>query len=412
MSDQERPFLLIGNPDNRRTFALQQARLRQGLKPAMVLSYIDLLHTWRQGRTLRDAVSEVISQGVGQEDADDYSFFIRMDAPGENWNVERELLSLGASVYSALHQEDHRMMVPQEQALLLEQEWGRIYAPAQWFDGWKACLERIDKEVQQFFPSARFLNHPTDIITMFDKRRCQQQLSANGITVPPSLQADVPIRSYGELRTAMKSEGMHRIFVKLACGSGASGVVAYQFNPRTGAEIAITTVGMERNGAEVIFYNEGSMRRYTRTEEIRILLDWLCAEGAQIERWMAKSTIGSRVFDVRQLVAGGQVGHAIVRLSKTPITNLHLRNDRLLPTEAGLKDEQMLLIQNAAQAALSAFPNSWSAGIDVMLSGTEPRAYVLDVNPFGDLLYRVQHHGLGTYDWQMELLRKEPDYYA
>ncbi len=412
MSDQERPFLLIGNPDNRRTFALQQARLRQGLKPAIVLSYIDLLQTWRQGATLAEVVSEAVSQGEGREGAGDYTFFIRVDAPGENWNVERELLSLGATVYSPLHRVDNRMMVTQEQALLLEQEWGRIYAPAQWFDGWRACLERIDKEVQQFFPSARFLNHPTDIITMFDKRQCQQQLSANGVTVPPSLQADVPIRSYGELRTAMKFEGMHRVFVKLACGSGASGVVAYQFNPRTGAEIAITTVGMERNGAEVIFYNEGGMRRYTRTEEIRILLDWLCAEGAQIERWMAKSSIGSRVFDVRQLVAGGQVGHAIVRLSKTPITNLHLRNDRLLPTEAGLKDDQMLLIQNAAQAALSAFPNSWSAGIDVMLSGTEPRAYVLDVNPFGDLLYQVQHRGRGTYEWQMELLRKEPDYYA
>ncbi|MDQ0172154.1 STM4014 family protein [Paenibacillus tundrae] len=412
MSDQERPFLLIGNPDNRRTFALQQARLRKGLKPAVVLSYINLLQTWRQGGNIAEVVSEAISQGEGREGAEDCAFFIRVDAPGENWNVERELLSLGATVYSPLHRVDNRMMVTQEQALLLEQEWGRIYAPAQWFDGWRACLARIDKEVQQFFPSARFLNHPTDIITMFDKRQCQQQLSAHGVTVPPSLQTDVPIRNYDELRAAMRSEGMHRVFVKLACGSGASGVVAYQFNPRTGAEIAITTVGMERNGTEIVFYNEGGMRRYTRTEEISILLDWLCAEGAQIERWMAKSSIGSRVFDVRQLIAGGQVGHAIVRLSKTPITNLHLRNDRLLPLEAGLKDDQMLLIQNAAQAALSAFPNSWSAGIDVMLSGTEPCAYVLDVNPFGDLLYRVQHRGLGTYEWQMELLREEPDYYA
>ncbi|MNP52983.1 hypothetical protein D3C76_1474150 [compost metagenome] len=102
-----------------------------------------------------------------------------------------------------------------------------------------------------------------------------------------------------------------------------------------------------------------------------------------------------------------------MRLSRTPITNLHLRNERMLPAEAGLDEQRMSLVRLAAQAAMSAFPNSWSAGIDVMLtSGSNPRAYVLDVNPFGDLLYRVEHHGLGTYEWEMELLRKEPIQHA
>lgn len=206
----------------------------------------------------------------------------------------------------------------------------------------------------------------------------------------------------------MKSAEMHRVFVKLACGSGASGVVAYQVNPRTGDEIAVTTMGMEQRQGKTIFFNEGRLRKYTRSEEIATLMNWLCAEGAQIERWMPKATLDQRAYDIRQLVAGGQAGHAIMRLSRTPITNLHLRNERMLPAEAGLDEQRMSLIRSAAQAAMSAFPNSWSAGIDVMLtSGSNPRAYVLDVNPFGDLLYRVEHHGLGTYEWEMELLRKE-----
>lgn len=46
---------------------------------------------------------------------------------------------------------------------------------------------------------------------------------------------------------------MNRVFVKLACGSGASGVVAYQINPRTGDEIAITTMGMEQAQGKTIF---------------------------------------------------------------------------------------------------------------------------------------------------------------
>ena len=177
---------------------------------------------------------------------------------------------------------------------------------------------------------------------------------------------------------------MHRVFVKLACGSAASGVVAYQVNPRTGAEIATTTVGMETSQGRTLFYNEGKLQRYTNPQEIRTLLDWLCAEGAQIERWMPKATLDQRAYDIRQLVMVGQVGHTVMRLSRSPITNLHLRNERMLPAEAGLNELHLSMIQKAAQNTMLTFPNSWSAGIDVMLtSGMEPRAYVLDVNPFG-----------------------------
>ncbi|WDQ32642.1 STM4014 family protein [Paenibacillus marchantiae] len=427
----EQPLLLIGNPNNRRTLGLQEARQRIGLQPALVLPYDRLLKTWRRGGTMADAVQQCL-EGRGTTHVKGEPWIsspasilyanhdlvhgvnsvplIRLDAPGEEWEVERELLFLGAvNDVSPLIDGLSAGMIPAEQTLTLEQEWGRIYAPNQWFRGWKACLERIRHEALEYWPNARFMNDPHDIAIMFDKRKCQQHLSAHSVHVPPTLQSSEPIRNYADLRTAMKTAGMNRVFVKLACGSGASGVVAYQINPRTGAEIAITTVGMERVQGKVIFYNEGRLRKYTHTSEISALMDWLCAEGAQIERWMAKASLGSSVFDIRQLVAGGQAGHAIVRLSQTPITNLHLRNERLLPAEAGLDEQQMDRVQTTAKAAMAAFPNSWSAGIDVMLSGgTEPRAYILDVNPFGDLLYRVQHNGLGTYEWQMELLRKEP----
>lgn len=427
----EQPLLLIGNPNNRRTLGLQEARQRIGLQPALVLPYARLLKNWRRGGTMADAVQQCL-EGRGTTHVQGEPWIsspasmlyanhdlvygmnsvplIRLDAPGEEWEVERELLFLGAvNDVSPLIDDLSAGMIPAEQTLTLEQEWGRIYAPNQWFRGWKACLERIRHEAMEYWPNARFMNDPHDIAIMFDKRKCQQHLSVHGVHVPPTLQSSEPIRNYADLRTVMTTAGMNRVFVKLACGSGASGVVAYQINPRTGAEIAITTVGMERVQGKVIFYNEGRLRRYTHTSEISALMDWLCAEGAQIERWMAKASLGSSVFDIRQLVTGGQAGHAIVRLSQTPITNLHLRNERLLPAEAGLDEQQMNEVQTAAKAAMAAFPNSWSAGIDVMLSGgTEPRAYILDVNPFGDLLYRVQHNGLGTYEWQMELLRKEP----
>lgn len=395
---QDQPFLLIGNPDNRRTQGLQEARHRLDLKPAVVLSYAQLLQNWRHGRTIADTVDPNLPVPL-----------IRIDAPGEDWEVERELLFLGAmDDTSTLTGGMGTEVFSAKQALALEQEWGRIYAPAQWFRGWKACLDRIGRESREIWPEVRFLNDPADIQLMFDKRTCQQHLSSHGVDVPPALPSSQPIRDYMDLRSSMKAAEMHRVFVKLAYGSGASGVVAYQVNPRTGDEIAVTTMGMEQSRGKTIFFNEGRLRKYTRSEEIATLMNWLCAEGAQIERWMPKATLDQRAYDIRQLVAGGQAGHAIMRLSRTPITNLHLRNERMLPAEAGLDEQRMSLVRSAAQAAMSAFPNSWSAGIDVMLtSGSNPRAYVLDVNPFGDLLYRVEHHGLGTYEWEMELLRKE-----
>ncbi len=425
----EQPLLLIGNPNNRRTLGLQEARRRLGLQPAFVLPYDSLLKAWRRGGTMADAVQQcmegvVVTQMPGTSWISPSASMtyanheivhgvnnvplIRIDAPGEEWEVERELLFLGANTAS-LTDGAFARMIPPEETLTLEQEWGRIYPPNQWFRGWNACLERMGREARKYWPNARFMNDPAEIAIMFDKRKCQQHLFSHGVQVPSTLQSSGPITNYADLRSAMEIAGMYRVFVKLACGSGASGVVAYQINPRTGAEIAITTVGMEQVQGQTIFYNQGQMRRYTTTTEISTLMDWLCAEGAQIERWMAKATLGSSVYDIRQLVAGGQAGHAIVRLSQTPITNLHLRNERLLPAEAGLDEQQMDRVKMAAKAAMAAFPHSWSAGIDVMLSGSaDPCAYVLDVNPFGDLLYRVQHNGLGTYEWEMELLRKEP----
>lgn len=414
----EKPLLLIGNLDNRRTAGLQEARKQAGMSPAHMLSYGQLLHTWREGGSLAELVQ-----------SNSPAPLIRLDAPGEDWDVERGLLQLGAldfkesgdtmhdlkrsarrvrSDLSSSSQKIGQETFSAEASLRLEQQWGRIYAPAQWFRGWKTFLNRAAREAREVWPDVQFWNDPAEIGLMFDKRECQLHLAQHGIPVPPLLPSSQPIDCWEILREAMNVSQMHRVFVKLACGSGASGVVAYQINPRTGEEIAVTTVGMEIFQGQTVFYNEGKLQRYTRHNEIRILMDWLCAEGAQIERWMPKAALNQRVYDVRQLVAAGQAGHAVMRLSRTPITNLHLRNERMLPAEAGLDELHMSMIQKAAQDTMMTFPDSWSAGIDVLLTnGMNPRAYVLDVNPFGDLLYRVKHQGMSPYEWEMKLLGKE-----
>jgi hypothetical protein len=198
---------------------------------------------------------------------------------------------------------------------------------------------------------------------------------------------------------------MHRVFIKLATGSAASGVIAYQRHPSTGAEIAITTIGIERYAARPpIFYNAGKLRRYTDSADIAAIVDWLYRHGAYAEQWIAKRGFDGRAFDIRQLVVAGEPCHAIARVSSTPITNLHLRSERMSPEQAGLSPESIERVRCIAAGAVGAFPRSAVAGIDVLVSEGSERCYVADVNPFGDLLYGARHEGMDPYEWEMRKL--------
>lgn len=225
----------------------------------------------------------------------------------------------------------------------------------------------------------------------------------------PALPAPVgSIKNYDELQAAISASGMKRLFIKLACGSGAAGVIAYQLNPRTGEELAITTIGMEEREGGCTFYNAGLLRRYRERSSIRRIIDWVCREGAHIERWIEKESFESKSFDVRQLVVNGRACHTVMRLSSTPITNLHLRNERRMDSDQILSTEVEQAVKLTAEAALRVFPGSTSAGVDVLVQRGSGMTYPIDINPFGDLLYGAEYEGMNTYEWQMhQLLRKE-----
>src|SRR5439155_19460211 len=113
---------------------------------------------------------------------------------------------------------------------------------------------------------------------------------------------------------------------KLACGSSASGVVAF----RTGAGQmqAITTAELERHGGELRLYNSRRIRTYESAADIAPLIDALCRAGVQVEEWVPKASFEGQTFDLRGLVIGGEVCHVVPRLSRQPMTNLHLLNQR------------------------------------------------------------------------------------
>lgn len=400
-------LILIGNPGNRRTAGLQEARRQLGLEPALVIPYLDLL------RGTTNLAEECRRFGLLADSVP----MLRLDAPGEDFQVERLLIALGAPEAPA-EKRDERLLaygsipdphpLAEEEALSIREEKGRLYHPSQWFHGYMRLLGRLDRETKELWPVPFWLNAPSDIASMFDKRVTHRILSGAGIPVPKPLASPAELPDYEALREAMLRKGKHRVFVKLASGSGACGVVAYQVNPRTGAEVAVTTLGVEQHLTRPpVYYNAIKPFRYTEPKLIRLLLNWLLAHGAHVEQWITKATYQGRAFDVRQLVVDGQACHRIARLSRTPITNLHLRSERKSLEELGLPENIRRAVGEAAERALSLFPRSLVAGVDVLLRHGTYAPVIGELNPFGDLLYRVDHQGYGTYAWEMKQL---PDY--
>ncbi|MDF2937134.1 MAG: hypothetical protein K0Q90_2507 [Paenibacillaceae bacterium] len=400
-------LILIGNPGNRRTAGLQEARRQLGMEPARVIPYLELL----QGNTtLAEAAAKLRLPG-------DAAPMLRIDAPGEDFQVERMLISLGAPDVRAEHQDERLLAygtIPdphplgEQEALSIREQTGRLYHPSQWFRGFMRLLGRLEREAEELWPYPFWVNAPQDIACMFDKRVTGRILSEAGLPVPKLLAPPEELPHYEALREVMLQKGMHRIFVKLASGSGACGVVAYQLNPRTGAEVAVTTLGVEQHLTRPpVYYNAIKPYRYTEQKTIRQLLNWLLTHGAHVEQWVAKATYQGRAFDVRQLVVDGQACHSIARLSKTPITNLHLKSERMGLKEMGLPEEIRQAVGECAEQALSAFPHSMLAGVDVLLRNGSYTPVVGELNPFGDLLYRVSYQGYGTYAWELKRL---PDF--
>ncbi|MFB9275262.1 STM4014 family protein [Cohnella cellulosilytica] len=399
-------MILVGNSGNRRTNGLQAARARLGLPPALVLDYIDLL----QGRaSLRSLVGR--SRSTTDEPP-----LLRIDAPGEHFEVERELIALGASDsdHPDLSDIDDRWLKTEDQepfqpvssrtARSMKEIRGKLYHPSQWFRGYCRLLSLLEREAGQLWRAPCWMNAPEEIAAMFDKRHTHRVLSSAGLPVPRRLAAPEALPNYEALREVMDGERVRRLFVKLATGSGACGVIAYQVNPITGAESAVTTIGVENYASRPpLFYNVKKLVNYTEPRSIRQIVNWLLGHGAHVEQWIPKAAYRNRTFDIRQLAVSGRACHSIARASQTPITNLHLDSQRLSLEEAGVSDELRAVVRQCAERTSAAFPRSAVAGIDILLSSGSYRPYVLDVNPFGDLLYNCYYEGLDPYEWEMKI---------
>lgn len=370
-SEQPLNFILIANPENRRVGFLQQALTHFNLPPATVIDYADLI----SGK-----------QTLEQFNAP--NTIIRFDSPEKNFDIDQAIIAAGFNVSD---NGQHQRISPGE-AMELEFDKGRILYPRQWYLGWRYLLQKWESQLTPLL--GNFMNHPQDIAVMFDKPACHERFSHHNIPVPRSLGK---IHNYEHLREQMQIQGIERVFVKLSHGSAASGVVAYRANSRF--ESAITTVERVRENGETLLYNSRKISHYTRREEIADTINILTAEGVQVEEWLPKAHLQGCGFDVRVVVINGEAQHIVVRLGKSPMTNLHLGNERGDTEEflAKVGAENWEMMKRTCEQAAALFPNSLYCGVDLLILPDWKNHAILEINAFGDLLPGILWNGMDTY---------------
>lgn len=364
-------FVVIGNSGDKRIELFQAALADLDLPAARLVTYLDL-----------------IADRVRLADSLTPDSLVRIESPGRNFAVERALLALGAECAEP-EGDDAYTRLSRRAVEALSFEKGLILPSRQWYLGYCKVLDLIAEQVVP----AQLFNLPADIQLMFDKRACHALLREQEIAVPASLG---PVHSYAELQAIMRQKRYSQVFVKLAHGSSASGVVAYRW--KGARQRAITTVLMVSDTNGTRLYNSREMQVYEEPAEIARLINALCAQRVQVEQWIPKAGYANKTFDVRVITIAGQARHSIARLSHSPLTNLHLLNARENTEKIRARLDEAVWARAMAdcQRAARLFGSLYT-GIDLLFTANLRRHAIVEMNAFGDLLPGLLYHGQDTY---------------
>ncbi|MFJ1596096.1 STM4014 family protein [Streptomyces sp. NPDC088261] len=363
-----RRLAVVGNPDNRRVTLFQDAVRAAGLPPARVVAWRDVL---------RADGAAAAGFAAGET--------VRIDSPGEDREVELLLRGAGDPT--------------------------RVEGTARWYGRFTAAVHTLAREAVA--AGATVLDDPGELAVLFDKRLCHGVLDRAGVPVPlsPTSGPTAPaVSGWADVRALMAEAGLRRAFVKPAHGSSASGVLAVE---TAGPGRVRATTSVERD-AEGRLFNSLRVRSYPTEREVAAIVDTLAPDGLHIERWLPKAGQHGRAADLRVVVVAGRATHAVVRTSRSPMTNLHLggtRGDldaaRAAMAAAGSGFDEALSI---CERAAARFPGTHCVGVDLLPFAGWRRFAVGEVNAFGDLLPRLTGlpgsgaEGLDTYGAQVAAL--------
>lgn len=359
-------LVVVGNPGNRRVAFFRDAVRAAGLPDARVEPWLDVL---RGGAVFHPGET------------------VRLESPGEDPEVDRLLRGTDDPT--------------------------RVEGTGRWYEAFTAATARLARSVGD--AGAVLVDDPDELAVLFDKRLAHARLREAMVPVPdsPTSGADAPpVAGWADLRSLMAASGLRRVFVKLAHGSSASGVLALETNG-AGRVQATTSVELAPDGR---LFNSLRVRRYTTEREVAAVVDALAPDGLHIERWLPKAAQGGRAADLRVVVTAGRATHAVVRTSRSPMTNLHLggaRGDlgavRAAVAGAGGRWADAL---DVCERAAAAFPGTQCVGVDLLPGAGWRRFAVGEVNAFGDLLPGLTGlpgsgaEGLDTYAAQVAALSR------
>lgn len=282
---------------------------------------------------------------------------------------------------------------------------------------WDSCsLERLEPLTEEYQrqlagieQAARgrqveFLNTPSAVRDLLDKRRCKERLLRAKLPVTELLRGSQSdrIRTAELLIENMRQEKVCQVFIKPVSGSGAAGVSAFRIQPGTGRMSLYTCASAD---ADTGLINTKKLRQYTDSREAADLLDRLLKLDCVIERWYPKASYGGYTYDLRAVVQEQRVDYILARLSKGPVTNLHLNNHPLPVKELGLPFRILENVEELCKRAADCFPGLGSAGIDILLEKGSHNPRIIEMNAQGDLIYQDIYQENIIYRRQAERMK-------
>lgn len=240
----------------------------------------------------------------------------------------------------------------------------------------------------------RWDQKPQDIEVMFDKWATHLRMIPHRpetILLPTTTkELDGALEPFLE-----KCDG--RIFLKTRCGSSASGVCFYRVT--NSRQQLIAPIEIERTSDRVRLFNSLRVRSYTSPNDIRDIFRVLVPQGMIAEAAVNKARVDGDRFDLRIVVINQQAEHIVVRQSPSPITNLHLGNQRgsLEAVVDSVGNHRLVECRCLAIHAASCFPNTRYCGVDILLPKSG-NPLVCEVNAFGDFLPNLTANGKTVYE--------------
>lgn len=248
------------------------------------------------------------------------------------------------------------------------------------------------------FTDVTFLNHPKGILQTLDKVVCKRTLEEAGVPVTPVIAQG--ITGYFSLKELLCEKKAYQVFIKPVEGSGACGVIAWRYHPGRGQTVAYT--GLDLVDGRLV--NTKKLKKLTDERLIGELCTRVMELGAIVEGWMPKAQYEGCGYDLRVVHQFGETAYYMPRLSRSPITNLHL-NNRALPSELlNLSPETLEEVDKVCKGAMECYRETLHyAGIDVLLERNTMKPYIIEVNGQGDLLHQDIYQENRIY--MMQLLK-------